>query len=167
MTDNKCNFIRRINLCSDRAQIIILIITNFICNNIFLFHLKYYSDDWSLLVYPGPNQMPIYKALLHSQRPISTASFVLGQQIADNVLLFHLLAFITTTIALIIVYYIFKRIFRDFGFDNEFYPFIGAMIFCTLFNKDEIYAFPTISFGFCWIASLLTIHLYLNKEKKY
>ncbi|MFA4824278.1 MAG: hypothetical protein WC593_03885 [Methanoregula sp.] len=162
----KRTFIDWVNSSPDRVSIIILIITNFVCNNIFLFNLKYNSDDWALLVYPG-QLLPISKALSHSQRPISYTLFAFGQHIADNVLLFHLLAFITTTIALIIIYFIFKRIFRDFGFENEFYPFIGAMVFCTLFNKDEIYPWATVSFGFAYIAYILTIHLYLNKEKKY
>ncbi len=163
-------FIDLKNSYPNRIQIIILILTNFVCNNLFLFNLKYYSDDWPLLVYPLP-KIPFSSALLtalhDSRRPLSSVLFILGQQIADNVLLFHLLAFITTTIALIIVYYIFRRIFNDFGYENDFYPFIASMVFCTLFNKDEIFPWPTLSFGFHYIAYLLTIYLYLNKERKY
>jgi len=165
MSNLKRNLIDWINSSPDRASIIILMMINFICNNIFLFNLKYYSDDWSVLVYPS-SKMPLSMAFLDSQRPITTVLFVLGHHIADNVLLFHLMAFITTTIAVVIIYFIFKRIFRDFGFESGFYPFIGAMIFCTLFNKDEIYAWPTLSFGFAYLAYILTIHLYLNKENK-
>ncbi len=169
MLDIKPKFIDLMHSYPNKIAIIILIITNFICNNIFLFNLKYYSDDWPLLVYPGHISFSnaIQKAILDSQRPLSNVIFVLGQQIADNVILFHLLAFITTTIALILVYFIFRKIFRDFEYKDDFYPFMSAMLFCTLFNKDEVYSFPTISFGFAYITYILTIYLYLNKEKKY
>lgn len=166
MLDIKRNFIDWANSSSDRVSIIILIITNFICNNIFLFNLKYYSDDWNNLVYVQPHNS-FFKAVLDSERPITQVFFLLGHKIAGNVLLFHLLAFITTTIVLVIVYYIFRRIFRDAGYETVLYPFIASMIFCTLFNKDEIYPWPILSFGFAYIAYTFTIYLYLNKEKKY
>jgi hypothetical protein len=112
MLDIKCKFIDLIKSYPNRIGIIILIITNFICNNLFLFNLKYYSDDWSSLVYPIPvRDITFFKALLHSQRPIYITLISFGQQIASNVVLFHLLAFITTTIALIIIYYIFRIIY--------------------------------------------------------
>lgn len=167
MLDIRRKFIDWTNSYPNRIAIIILIITNFICNNIFFLNLKYYSDDWSLLVYPVSTITDLSHAFLHSQRPIYYAEFVIGQQLASNVLFFHLLTFLTTSIVLVVVYFIFKRIFRDFGYENEIYPFLVSMLFCTLFNKDEIYAWPTISFGIHNISYLLAIYFYLNKEKKY
>ena len=166
MFNIKRNFIEWINSSSDRASIILLIITNFICNSLFIFNLGYYSDDWNCLVHPQ-NTFSFYYAILDSQRPISQIFLLLGQKIANNVLLFHLLAFITTTIVLIIIYYIFRIIFKEVGYENVLYPFITSMIFCTLFNKDEIYPWPILSFGFAYIAYLLTVYLYLNNDKKY
>ncbi len=166
-----CGFKRclldKINSVPDRTSIIILIITNFICNNLFLFQLKYYADDWTNLVYPAPNYRTFSDSFLNPQRPISYAYIVLQQYIAINPLVFHLLAFITTTISLILIYFIFRRIFRDFGYADELYPFLAAMFFCVLFNKDQIYAWPIMSLGFGLIATILTIYLYLNNEKKY
>ena len=166
MSGNKRNFFTDwIRSGPDRTSLIILIITNFVCNNIFLFNLKYYADDWPFFVYPGPKTVSY--ALLDSQRPLSSAYLVLQQYLTYNVVLFHVLTFVTTTIALVLIYFVFKRIFQDCGFENELYPFIGAMFFCTLFNKDQIYAWPIMSLGLEFNATLLSIYLYLNKEKKY
>ncbi|MDO8873689.1 MAG: hypothetical protein Q7V05_13315 [Methanoregula sp.] len=68
---------------------------------------------------------------------------------------------------LVIVYYIFRKIFKEVGYETVLYPLIASMIFCTLFNKDEIYPWPILSFGFAYICYISTIYLYLNKEKKY
>jgi hypothetical protein len=166
MSDSKRGFfIDLIASVPDRTSLLILIITNFVCNNIFLFSLKYYGDDWPVFVYPVPKSISF--PLLDSQRPLASAYLILQRYLTYDVLLFHLLAFVTTTIALVLIYFIFKRIFSDFGFENEFPALVGALIFCTLFNKDEIYAWPVMSLGFEFIAILLSIFLYLNREKKY
>ena len=169
MFDNKRRnfFIDLINSVPDRVSLGILILANFICNNIFIFNLKYYADDFPNILYPNPYYPPIARSLLNSQRPINFAVFGFQQQIANDPLVFHLIAFISTTITLILIYFIFKRIFQDFGYENMLYPFLGAIFFCVLFNKDQAYAWPIMSTGLGFLMPILAIYLYLNKEKKY
>lgn len=151
----------------DRCAIILLVITNFVCNHLFLFSFKYYSDDWSTLVYHTPiSVVSVSEALLDSQRPISSILFLVEQCFSEHVLLFHLVTFISTSIFLIVIYYIFKKIFLDSNYTSNFYPFAGAIIFCVLFNKDQIYPWAILCHGFGYIAPVLAIYFYLFKEKK-
>jgi len=150
----------------NRFALFLLVVTNFVCNNIFLFNFKYYSDDWSSLVYASGIGTSIIKSLCDPQRPLSNVLFVLKQYFSEYVLFYHLLTLVTTTVFLILVYYLFIKIFHDFGEKNDFWPFIGALIFCVLFNKDEIYPWAILCDGFGYFAPVLTIYFYMYKEKK-
>jgi len=150
----------------NKFALYLLVVTNFVCNNIFLFNFKYYSDDWSSLVYASGISCSITKSLCESQRPISNILFVFKQYFSEYVLFYHLLTLVTSTIFLITVYYLFIKIFKDFGETNKFWPTISALIFSVLFNKDEIYPWAILCDGFGYFAPLLTIYFYMYKEKK-
>ena len=147
--------------------IIILILVNFITNYLFILQYKFYSDDWSVIVHPGYPWTESYSYLLLTPgRPIYWAIFKFQAQIFQNyALLHHVIGFITTSIILILIYEITKKIFSDFNYSSEIYPFLTAVIYCVLFNKDEMYPWVVMAFAGYSILYLVSFYTYIHKER--
>ena len=144
----------------------ILVITNFITNHLFIFELKFYSDDWVQSTFV--KSVEIGSALLN-ERPIMYLLLqIQGAVFKMNPFLYHFTAFIVTTIFLCILFFVIKRISADNNFDSNFFPFLVAIFFCLLFNKDEVYAWPTTSIAnnCAYIFFLLSILFFLYRERR-
>lgn len=149
--------------------IVVLILANFITNYLFILQYKFYSDDWTVIVHTGYPWTESYGYLLLTPgRPIYWAIFKFQAQIFQNyALLHHIIGFITTSIVLILIYEIIKKIFSDFNYPSEVYPFLTAIIYCVLFNKDEMYPWVVMAFAGYSILYLVSFYTYIHKEKKY
>jgi hypothetical protein len=153
-------------LIIQNKYIIVLILVNFITNYLFILQYKFYSDDWSTIVNPfvAPNS---YSYLfLNPDRPIYFVIFKVQALIfQDFALIYHILGFITTSIILILIYKIAKKLFSDFNYSAEIYPFLAALIYCILFNKDEMYPWALVALGFYSIMYMVSFYTYINKKK--
>ncbi len=146
--------------------IIALIIVNFITNYLFLLQYKFYSDDWVLIVNSQYPQFSYFYLILEPQRPIFEVIYKFQVEIfQDYSLVYHIFGFISTSILLIIIYKIAKKLFSDFNYTAELYPFLAALIYCVLFNKDEIYPWALFALGFPFIIYMVSFYTYINKEK--
>ena len=146
--------------------IIVLLLVNFITNYLFILQYKFYSDDWSIIV--NPLTEPYIYYLLGPARQIYSIIFIFQTEIFhDYALIYHILGFITTSIILILIYKIAKKLFSDFNYSSEIYPFLAALIYCVLFNKDEMYPWAIFALGFYSIIYMISFYTYINKEKEY
>jgi hypothetical protein len=146
--------------------IIVLILVNFITNYLFIFQYKFYSDDWSVVVNPDFTRFSYFHYILNTERPIYDVIYKFQRELlGDYTLVYHILGLISTTILLILIYKIAKKIFADFNYTADIYPFLGALIFCVLFNKDEIYPFALLAFNFPFIIYMVSFYAYINKER--
>lgn len=153
-------------LIIQNKYIIVLILVNFITNYLFILQYKFYSDDWVATVNPFVAPYS-YSSLLQSpDRPIYYVILKFQAQIfQDYALIYHILGFITTSIILILIYKIAKKLFSDFNYSAEMYPFLAALIYCVLFNKDEMYPWALVALGFYSIMYMVSFYTYINKEK--
>ena len=146
--------------------IITLILVNFITNYFFLLQYKFYSDDWGLIVNSQYPQISYFYLILEPQRPIFEVIYKFQMEIFhDFALGYHICGLISTSILLILVYKIAKKLFVDFNYTAELYPFLAALIYCVLFNKDEIYPWALFALGFPFIIYMFSFYTYVNKEK--
>lgn len=146
--------------------IIVLILVNFITNYLFLLQYKFYSDDWGLIVNSHYPQLSYIYLLLEPQRPFFEVIYKFQAEIfQDYALVYHIFGFISTSILLILIYKIAKKLFIDFNYTAELYPFLAALIYCVLFNKDEIYPWALFALGFPFIIYMVSFYTYINKEK--
>jgi hypothetical protein len=90
-----------------------------------------------------------------------------GQILQNYVLLYHIIGFITSSVVLILVYLIVRKLFSDFDCSSELYPFLIAAVYCVLFNKDEIYPWAVFAFASYSLFYLVSFYTYINKEKKH
>jgi hypothetical protein len=156
------------NALRAHIHILFVLFLNFITHFIFLPLYTFYSDDWSILAIPFLDQYSYSSLLLESQRPFFWIGYKLQYALfGDNPLGHHLLGLLTTSIVLILVYEISKKIFRDVGQSAEYYPFLTAVIFCVLFNKDEVYPWAILSSGIPYMAYLGSFYFYLHRDRKY
>jgi len=151
-----------------RKDLIILILLNFITNYLFIFQYGFYSDDWSLIVYSDFITSSYRYLLLDSQRPIDQVLFkFMAEVIPHQPIWFHLIGFITTSLMLLLVYEIAKKIFHEFGCNGLVYPFVTAVIYCVLFNKDQIYPWAILSNGFGYLTYLLSFYFFLHRKQQW
>jgi len=167
-TSSKYSMKRLLTANRPKVCILFLILLNFFTHFVFLPLYKFYSDDWSILALPFMNQYSYSSLLLEGQRPFFWMMYKVQYDLfGDNPLGHHLLGFLTTSIVLVLIFEISKKIFQDIGQYAEYYPFLTAIIFCVLFNKDEVYPWAILSSGFPYIAYLASFYFYLHRERKY
>lgn len=153
-------------ISNNSIYLLVLFITNIISNYLFINYLKFFSDDWSHQVFVRAIN---WAAHLTSERPLMYILLeVQGYIFQENYLLYHLTSLIMTTTFLFILFYVMKRIANDFNILNEGFPFLVTLIFCILFNKDEIYAWPTTSLAnnFAYLVFLCSLFFFLNQKKR-
>lgn len=147
---------------------VMLIITNFITNYLFLFQYKFYSDDWYLIVNPFGAQQSYGYILGIADRPIYFSVLKFQAQVFQDVaLLYHIAGFISTSVIIILIYLIAKKLVADFGYQSEIFPFLVALLYCVLFNKDEMYPWALVALGVYSILYMVSFYTYIHKEKKY
>jgi len=143
-----------------------LVLVNLITNYLFILKFKFYSDDWSAIVHSFVAPVTYSDLLRYPDRPIYYVILKFQEHVfQDTAIFYHIFGFITTSIILILIYYIAKKIFLDFGYPAEIYPFLAALIYCVMFNKDEMYPWALVALGFYSIVYLVSFYAYINKEK--
>lgn len=148
--------------------VIALILVNFVTNYLFILQYKFYSDDWSVIVHPitYPWTESYSYLLMTPGRPIYWMIFKFQAQIFQNyALLHHITGFITTSVVLILIYAIVKKIFSDFNYNSEIFPFLTAILYCILFNKDEMYPWAVMAFAGYSLLYLISFYTYIHKER--
>lgn len=166
-SDNNDYFQNVSQIISRNKYVIILVLLNFITNFLFIFQYKFYSDDWSTIVKPFMARDTYLNLILYPDRPIYYTIFKFQAQIfQDYTLIYHIFGFVTTSIILVLIYKIAQKLFSDFQYNAEIYPFLAAVIYCVLFNKDELYPFALVALGFYSIMYLLSFYTYIYKERK-
>jgi hypothetical protein len=145
---------------------IVLVLLNFITHYLFIFQYKFYSDDWMQIVYSYSSSYSYFHLLLDSQRPISWVLFkFIAEVIPHQPLWYHLFGFGTTSLMLLLIYEIAKIICIDFGWNGPEYPFITAVVYCVLFNKDELYPWAILCLGISYLTYLFSFYCFLRRDQ--
>lgn len=166
MSDD-CDYLQKMHRILVRnSPVVLLVILNFITNYLFLFQYKFYSDDWNIIITPWTAPFGYY--LLSPERQIYYLIFKIQVAILhDTALWYHILGFISTSIILVLIYKIAQKLFTDFHYTSDIYPLLSAVIYCILFNKDELYPWAFMALGFYSIIYLIAFYTYINKEKEH
>ena len=144
-----------------------LIILNFLTHYLFIGYFKFVSDDWSQIVYSDISIHSLHHLFFESQR---TGQFVLTKIVVsifgETAFGYHLMNFFTTTLLLLLVYTIFKDLLKHLFNNPKAVAFLGAVLFCLLFNKDELYSWATMFYdNLAYLLYFSSFYLFINSKK--
>jgi len=155
------------NIQGTPFYLFILSIANVLANHIYIFGLRFYSDDWVQLTFIKSIDI---SSGLHNERPIMYLLLqIQGYFFQMNPLYYHITSLVTTTIFLFILFFVIKKIAQDNNVYSNLFPFLVTLFFCLLFNKDEAYAWPTTSLAnnCAFIFFILSFLFFLYIDKKF
>jgi hypothetical protein len=146
-----------------------LIFLNIFTNYLFIGYFKFVSDDWPQLVYSDIAIYPLSHLFLESQR---TGQFVLTKiffdTLGESAFGYHLVNLITTTVLLILVYLILKELLKILFLNPTRLAFMGAVFFCILFNKDELYSWAALFYdNIAFALYLASFYLFIQSAKRW
>jgi len=146
-----------------------LIFLNIFTHYLFIGYFKFVTDDWPQVVYSDIAVYPLNHLLFESQR---TGQFVLTKIVVDvlgdSVLGYQIINLISTTILLLFVYLILKELLKNILLNPTPFAFMGAVLFCILFNKDELYPWSAIFYdSIAFVLYFGSFYFYLQSAKKW
>ncbi len=146
-----------------------LLLANFVANFLFIFNYKLYSDDWSTFISTGYLDKPFSYLIMDSQRPLQWCFFRLEWLLFQNGPLgYHIVSLLTSSAILILIFLLFKELFPRLGFQGDAYPFLGALAYVVLFNKDQLYPWAVIGANDMGIIFfLLSFLLYIHRDRRH
>jgi len=161
-----CNFF--LQICKYK-NCLALIFLNFFTHYLFIGYFKFVSDDWPQMVYSDLTIYSLKHLFFESQRP---GQYILIKFFVDAfgsfALGYHLVNLITTTILLILVYLVLKEILKILLLNPTPYAFIGAVLFCIIFNKDELYSWANLFYdNIAFVLYFGSFYLFLISAKKW
>ena len=147
---------------------IILILLNTFTHFLFIGYFKFVSDDWPQIVYSDIYIYPLQHLFLESQRP---GQFILTKVVVGVLGItpfgYHIMNLITTTVLLLLVFLIFKDLLKLFFNNSRPFAFLGAVLFCLLFNKDELYSWAALFYdNIAFVLYLSSFYFFIKSEKK-
>ncbi|PWR71567.1 hypothetical protein [Methanospirillum lacunae] len=149
-------------------EIGLLLLTNGIANYLFIRHYTYYSDDWSDVITSPDSSRTYLSVLSDCQRPIQFALKKLAFSFhGADALSLQLAGLVLSSIFLILLYLIIRKIATDFGY-LSYLPFVSCLLYVVMWNKDEAYPWIIVSIcnevGFLFFAGSILCYLYRDKR---
>jgi hypothetical protein len=144
-----------------------LVFLNFLTHYIFISRYSFVTDDWSELVYCEFNHYSITTLLLESQRPLYYAIFrIAGNAINSFAFIYQVFNFITTSLIILLVYFIARSLLKNVWENPDLYAFLTAIFFCVVFNIDQLFPWSIIfANNLAYILFLGSFYFYINADR--
>ena len=172
LPDKKINHLKEIDFYINNIKkykyFISLIFLNFITHYLFISRYSFVSDDWNELVFCIFNQYSWSQLLLESQRSLYYIILKIAAGLfGSSAIAYQTLNFITSSLIILLIFFISRSLFKVIFKETNLPAFFVALLFCIMYNINELYAWSIIfANNIAYILYLASFYFYLNADKK-